>query len=778
MKKSLFYILLLWFISYATYAQTREDIDAQRIYNAAEDQYTYGHFEQALKYLQYIKGKSNKLIQSGTYRLMVLCYLEMGDIENARRYVAKLMKVDPYFTPSVSDPPRFAELIAHSKQQGQTLTTASKQAETLEEAPVPVTIITEEMIAASGAQTLRDLLCMYVPTMTRIEGMQSNISMRGVVGQSQEDILIMLDGHRLNSGATNAEAPDFRNSISKIKQIEVLRGPASSLYGNVALMSVVNIITKDAYAVDGMDLSLQGGSYGTYGTNILYGKGNHHSSTLAWGSFYSSTGEKVMKDGTPHYIDGFNHQPVTDLGFKGHYGDITLMFTHQYSKPVPFYNQITLSPYTYDDFDAIKGNKPGDSRSATNLFVDFNHSWDNLTLSASAYGNLEFSTIYNAYGDDATDISEFPLKDHPLYILAWESASAGANVNLSTSYKLGSQHGSLLFGAQANVFSLYNSSMEYDSRDIAFSQTMNGAISYHAEEIYSLYAQLKNYITPKFIINGGLRFDANHRFDESIYSLSPRIALIWTPSPTSNIKISYAHSLVDAPYIYRANLIPLYGHIVNQSPQFNDAFQLTMSKHIPSLHLRGELNLYLNQVSNLCIFSYIQLKNHDEMGGFSTANVDICGAEGILEYKDNHTFAQAVLSYKYPIEMSGYSNFKHKIGNEPAFMLNLIASERLCSSRTLGSISLRGNIHYQTSAEMEVNYIDMDKQVTNDHTPPQTMLNAGIDWQLPGKWGRHLSLALDVYNLLDNTDYRIGTQLQSWIPAQGRKFLGKVNIRF
>ena len=53
-----------------------------------------------------------------------------------------------------------------------------------------------------------------------------NIAMRGIYSSTQEKILIMLNGHRLNSYATNTAAPDFSISLENVKQIEVLRGPA------------------------------------------------------------------------------------------------------------------------------------------------------------------------------------------------------------------------------------------------------------------------------------------------------------------------------------------------------------------------------------------------------------------------------------------------------------------------------------------------------------------------------------------------------------------------
>lgn len=791
-------LLLLLCVGMTAQVKSHKPTTQQEIYNAAVDYYQMGQFNEAVKYADELLANGNNVLRTGAYRILALCALENGDDDKALKNVQMLLSYDPNYSPSLSDPRRFRDMINSAKavEMG-TITTASQRAETLEESPVPVTVITEEMIIASGAQTLRDLLCLYVPTMTRVEGMEANVCMRGIVGNTQEDILIMLDGHKLNSSATNAESPDFRNSLHKIKQIEVLRGPASSLYGNVALMAVVNIITKKGYEVDGVHLSGRYGSYNTYGGDVLYGRGNAQSDIMAWGSMYNSDGEKVMQDGTPHFIDGYRDKPAYDLGLKGRWGKTLLTFTHQHSKPVPYYNQITLQPYTYERFSRINGNKPGAGRSATNLFIDYNHSWNDLTLSASIFGNYESTSFYNALGDgldvksimtllDITDPQQAEVMSQQIenvwLDLAWEDFSAGANVNLSTDYRLGSQHGSLLVGVQEEYFNMsasncsqgfrYKDGVELPPdmpRDVLSS--VNDIIGLHTENTSSFYMQLKNYITPRFIFNGGARYDHKRRYDETIKTMSPRVALIWTPTETSNIKLNYAHSFVDAPYLYRSNQLSMYGSHVHLNPQKNDAFQLTGSKTWPALNLKTELNLYYNNVRDLCIFSYSMLKKGDASGAFSTANVEICGAEGVLEYKTPRTLIHMNMSYKYPIKMKGYSSYEHKIGNEPAFMVNIVANQRLFSSQKMGMLWLHANMHFQTDAEMEVNYLSDGVNIHNEHCPAQALFNAGVNWNY-----RRWNVSLDAYNVL-NSDYRVGAQLQCWIPSQGFKFVGKVAVR-
>ena len=242
MKNLLLCLIMLLTTLYVA-AQEAEDGVQQR-YDRAYAEYRNGLFDISERHTMQLLPETDGMLKKSAFRLLALCRLEKGDLEGARKFVDELLKYDPYFTPSLGDPRRFVDLIEEKKQEEMGITTASKQKETIDEAPVPVTLITEEMIRRSGASTIQELLCLYVPGMTVVDGMEPNVAMHGVYSLSQEKILFLLDGHRLNSYSTNAEAPDYRTSLDKVQHIEVLRGPASSLYGNIALTAVVYIITR------------------------------------------------------------------------------------------------------------------------------------------------------------------------------------------------------------------------------------------------------------------------------------------------------------------------------------------------------------------------------------------------------------------------------------------------------------------------------------------------------------------------------------------------------
>lgn len=104
----------------------------------------------------------------------------------------------------------------------------------------------------------------------------------------------MQDGQRLNSYITNAVSPDYGISLAKVKQIEVLRGPASSLYGSVALTAVINIVTKDGVDIRNGAVSVGAGDRGQLAADLLLGKHDMNMDFMAWFSLYRATGEPFL----------------------------------------------------------------------------------------------------------------------------------------------------------------------------------------------------------------------------------------------------------------------------------------------------------------------------------------------------------------------------------------------------------------------------------------------------------------------------------------------------
>lgn len=141
------------------------------------------------------------------------------------------------------------------------IVTASKSEETFGEAPASVTVLTYRDIRSLGVTTLEELLN-YVPgfqaTRDVEQGTAHRIGVRGRAKFNSEYVLFLINGQRINDMYTGGVTLLNRYiTVDNIKQIEVIRGPGSALYGSGAFLGVVNIIT---FSEDQNNLTLQ---YGT-----------------------------------------------------------------------------------------------------------------------------------------------------------------------------------------------------------------------------------------------------------------------------------------------------------------------------------------------------------------------------------------------------------------------------------------------------------------------------------------------------------------------------------
>ncbi len=159
---------------------------------------------------------------------------------------------------------------------------ASLRAESFAEAPSSVTVFTRREILDMGVRTIEDLLN-YVPGFRSVRTASRSAYAVGARGrnsaQSSNDILFMIDGWRLNDDFSGAALLFNRYlSTGNVRQVEVIRGPGSALYGSNAFVGIVNIVTaqdlNEAF-VAGSD-----GSVGGY-LAVSGGDADYHASLFA-----------------------------------------------------------------------------------------------------------------------------------------------------------------------------------------------------------------------------------------------------------------------------------------------------------------------------------------------------------------------------------------------------------------------------------------------------------------------------------------------------------------
>lgn len=777
MKKRFHIILyILVVLLMPLHVEAQDNNTLRQIYMQAEEAYQVGRLEQALELLQTnLNGFDGNLKQSA-YRLISLCYLAQDDMEQTESYARQLLKENPYYT-SVQDPIRFEELISRLKMgQSATITTASNQAERIEEAPVPVTLITEEMITMSGARNLKELLMAYVPGMTNVEcNEEMNIAMRGIYSSGQEKILIMMDGHRLNSYATNVARPDFSISLEKVRQVEVLRGPASSLYGGVALTAVINIITKSGSDINGFRVKAGIGNYGQKQGDILFGQHYLNFDVAAWANFYQADGEKVNIPVSEQLgvipmegdiiIGGFNKKPTYDFGTRISWKNLSLMYNSNFSKTVaPYSLSYFFAPYDYSRYGLMDGNAPGYASTAHHVQFSYKNTFGKLSLDASLSYDAEQQNRYQVISDyfpaeelqyvliqNGSNAEVYPT-DYTFQYNSWLEQNSGISVNGSLPYRLNGDHsGTISFGAQYNYFELISSrNLEGDMGDrvlVEFhgTKTLFPGVENSADAYFQLKHQWRS-----FILNGGLRYDYKKRKNhKSIHELSPRIALVFV-QPKYNLKLSYSKAFVDAPYYYRYNTLDTYSGGEDLLSEYLHSFQLSFSSSKLLNGLDIELNSFYNKASNLI---YPDGLIYTNSGVLQSVGVEI-----VAKYSWNRFTANVNAEWQHVVSSENYTANSSHIYNIPNFTTSMLASYRLGYGFTL-----RANLNmmsgqtwlYEQAPEMGV--------APEERTlPARAILSMGVNYKY-----KSLELIFDCHNIL-NKRYEQGGSSIGPIMQQGR----------
>jgi len=127
------------------------------------------------------------------------------------------------------------------------VSTATKTAESIDDAPAVITVVTRADIQRWGYQTVADVLQHTVGFYLIDDHILPNAGVRGMtggVGSESGMIKVMIDGRSVAYRSTSGNWLGVELvPLESIAQIEIIRGPVSALYGADAFLGVVNIIT-------------------------------------------------------------------------------------------------------------------------------------------------------------------------------------------------------------------------------------------------------------------------------------------------------------------------------------------------------------------------------------------------------------------------------------------------------------------------------------------------------------------------------------------------------
>jgi outer membrane receptor for ferrienterochelin and colicin len=210
--------------------------------------------------------------------------------------------------PAVPPPPepvapapkqRVQPSVAETKDEGaydERVTSASRLSQSPLDAPNATAIITAQDIRMSGVTQLSALLRRVAGVeVSTVAPYHAEVSIRGLNRRSSNKVLLLLDGRPMRKDFMGTNWIDMMPIlVDDIERIEIIRGPASALYGADAFSGVINVITR---------ATGQGGSYavGRFGNEGQYQGGM---------SFSGKAGKDVSYRVTGAYLQANNFTRV------------------------------------------------------------------------------------------------------------------------------------------------------------------------------------------------------------------------------------------------------------------------------------------------------------------------------------------------------------------------------------------------------------------------------------------------------------------------------------
>lgn len=278
MKKKVCIALILSFLYFVpVFSQTKCDWTT---IDDASAKYKNGNFDDVIESLENCiqKGFDDKQ-KVQAYRLLAKTHLELDYDSLAREEIIALLQIDPQFQPDyLTDPTRFIEILQDIKERNSTqlVTSVSKKAENIRQAPATVILLSSRQLKNRGYLDL-EALVHDLPgfDISRSNGnLYTHAYQRGYRSINTNRTLFLVDGVEENDLWSSNVYLSRQYPLSNIKNIEIVYGPASTMYGSNAFLGVINVITKEPWEMIkpgklyGVNARMAYGSYNTKFTDI------------------------------------------------------------------------------------------------------------------------------------------------------------------------------------------------------------------------------------------------------------------------------------------------------------------------------------------------------------------------------------------------------------------------------------------------------------------------------------------------------------------------------
>ena len=323
-------ITIVFMLAITSTTKAQENNCGPAAVTEAENLYNIGRFRECIAQL------SNCLVQPKglgyeekvqAYRLLSMSYLAIDSVVAADENIQQLLILKDDFTADSRDPDRFRyELIkVRSLQRISIVSSVSKKAEDIRRAPATINVISKEEIVQRGYTDLIEMLA-DLPgfDISILYGVNyANAYQRGLRTTTMEKTLLLIDGVEENDLWTNTADISRQYPITNIKRVEVVYGPASTLYGPNAFVGVINVITKEPEDLIkegksiGLHVNVGTGSFNSRYADASFAYKKNSFSAIFTARHYESDRHDMSSqkffDYDPSVYDGVNYRTILSV---------------------------------------------------------------------------------------------------------------------------------------------------------------------------------------------------------------------------------------------------------------------------------------------------------------------------------------------------------------------------------------------------------------------------------------------------------------------------------
>jgi len=372
--------------------------------------------------------------------------------------------------------------VVHGSELSEVVVTATRQATRVDEVLSDITVIDRSTIEQTGGESIIDLLAQQPGIQAMQNGGPGTNAEIFIRGSRSTQTKILVDGMPINSMDLTGSPLRFL-PLADVERIEILRGPASSLYGADAIGGVIQVFTRRGS--QGLRSNAYAG-FGSYGTQTLstgISGGNEQWHFRLSGNDFRTDGISAVRNGRNR--DGDN-DPSRTMGVNGN---------------------ISFSPVTGHEFSFSGMRNHGqtffDSTSGTGSFnsrIDFaNEVWS--LASKNTLSDTWTSTL--RYGKSLDDQTSYTSATPSVLI------TEGTQTNWQNDIKLPLGTGLILFDRQEQQAGPKNRfPSKTETTDNALVLGWNAALSSHRWQLSSRRDQHNSFGTKNnWAVSYGYQFN-------------------------------------------------------------------------------------------------------------------------------------------------------------------------------------------------------------------------------------------------------------------------------